>query len=147
MLTYQLCCFRLKQTSWLNIAVLIGVLSKKIIFKCFKVQFKTTTVNKNDVYLQTNSIFHTHTCTGLFKMIFGVIHNTLQMQPHVIYFCEVMSRIRFMFLLFPQVSRNWRYESEPPLKPSPLTCGTNSIIVLMFVEAQRVQHIEHLYGM
>ena len=34
------------------------------------------------------------------------------------------------------------YESEPPLKPSPLTCykqfGTNSIIVLMFVESQRV---------
>jgi len=30
-----------------------------------------------------------------------------------------------------------KYESEPPLKPSPLTCyrqfGTNSIIVLMFV--------------
>jgi len=40
------------------------------------------------------------------------------------------------------VSRNWRYQSEPPLKPSPLTCykqfGTNSIIVLMFVESQRV---------
>jgi len=36
------------------------------------------------------------------------------------------------------VSRNWRYELEPPLKPSPLTCGTNSIIVLMFVESQRV---------
>jgi len=32
------------------------------------------------------------------------------------------------------VSRNWRYESEPPLKPLPLTCGPNSIIVLMFVE-------------
>jgi len=34
------------------------------------------------------------------------------------------------------------YESEPPLKPSPLTCykqfGTNSIIELMFVESQRV---------
>ena len=40
------------------------------------------------------------------------------------------------------VSWNWRYESEPPFKPSPLTCyrqfGTNSIIVLMFVESQRV---------
>jgi len=37
------------------------------------------------------------------------------------------------------------YKSEPPLKPSPLTCykqfGTNSIIVLMFVELQRV-HIQ-----
>jgi len=40
------------------------------------------------------------------------------------------------------VSLNWRYESEPPLKPSPLTCyrqfGTNSIIVLMFVDSQRL---------
>ena len=61
---------------------------------------------------------------------------------HVISFYGVMSRIKFMFLLFPQVSRNWRYESEPPLKPSLLTCykqlGTNSIIVLMFVESQMV---------
>ena len=59
-----------------------------------------------------------------------------------IYFYVVKSRIRFMLLLFPQVSRNWRYESETPLKPSPLTCykhfGTNSIIALMFVESQRV---------
>ena len=40
------------------------------------------------------------------------------------------------------VPRNRRYESEPPLKPSPLTCYrqfvTNSIIVLIFVESQRV---------
>jgi len=73
---------------------------------------------------------------------FNNCHLVLQMQPHVISFYGVRSRIRFMFLLFPQVSRNWRYESEPPLKPSPLTCykqfGTNSIIVLMFVESQRV---------
>ena len=38
--------------------------------------------------------------------------------------------------------RVYRYESEPPLKPSPLTCyrqfGTDWIIVLMFVESQRV---------
>jgi len=70
------------------------------------------------------------------------IHFVLQMQPHVISFYGVTSRIRFMFLLFPQVSRNWRYESERPLKPSPLTCYkqfvTNSFIVLMFVESQRV---------
>ena len=69
-------------------------------------------------------------------------HLVLQMQPHTVYFNGVTSRIRFMCLLFPQVSRNWRYESEPPLKPSPLTCykqfGTNSIIVWMFVESQRV---------
>ena len=78
-------------------------------------------------------------------MIVGVLttsHLVLQMQPHVISFYGVTSRIRFMFLLFPQVSRNCRYESQRPLKPSPLTCykqfGTNSIIVLMFVESQRV---------
>ena len=82
--------------------------------------------------------------TVLFEIIVGVLttcHLGLQMQPHVISFYGVTSRIRFMFLLFPQVSRNWRYESESPLKPSPLTCykqfGTNSIIVLMFVESQR----------
>ena len=50
--------------------------------------------------------------TGLFKTIVGVIHNTLQMQPHMISFYGVTSRIRFMLLLFPQVSRNWRYEWE-----------------------------------
>ena len=33
-------------------------------------------------------------------------HLVLQMQPHVISFYGVTSRIRFMFLLFPQVSRN-----------------------------------------
>jgi len=78
-------------------------------------------------------------------MIVGVLttcHLVLQMQPHVISFCGVTSRIRFMFLLFPQVSWNRRYESELPLKSLPLTCykqfGTNSIIVLMFVESQRV---------
>jgi len=43
---------------------------------------------------------------GLFKMIVGVIHSTLQMQPHVISFCGVLSRIRFMFFLLPQVSQN-----------------------------------------
>ena len=62
--------------------------------------------------------------TGLFEMIVGVLttcHLGLQMQPHVISFYGVTSRIRFMFLLLPQASRNRRYESEPPLKPSPLT--------------------------
>ena len=84
--------------------------------------------------------------TGLlFEMIVGVLttcHLVLHMQAHVISFYGVTSRIGFMFLLFLQVSRNWRYESEPPLKPSPLTCykqfGMNSIIMLMFVESQRV---------
>ena len=85
-------------------------------------------------------------CWG-FNRCYSPDHLVLQMQPRVISFYGFTSRIRFMFLLFPQVSRNWRYESEPPLKPSPLTCykqyGTNSIIALMFVESQRV-HIEHL---
>jgi len=73
---------------------------------------------------------------------FNNCHLVLQMQPHVISFYGVTSRISFMFLLFPQVSRNWRYKSEPPFKPSPLTFykqfGMNSIIVLMFVESQTV---------
>ena len=82
--------------------------------------------------------------TGLFEIIVGVLttcHLVLQMQPHAISFYGVTSRIRFMFLLFPQISRNWRYESEPPLKPTQLTCGTNSIIVFMFAESQTV-HIQ-----
>ena len=40
-------------------------------------------------------------------MFFGVLttcHLLLQTQPHVISFYGVTSRIRFMFLLFPQVS-------------------------------------------
>jgi len=57
----------------------------------------------------------------------------------------VQWQFRTEFRKQPQVSRSWMYESEPPLKPSPLTCykqfGTNSIIVLMFVESQRV-HIQ-----
>ena len=44
--------------------------------------------------------------TGLFKMIIGVIHDTLEVQPHVISFYGVTSGIRFMFLLFPQVFWN-----------------------------------------
>ena len=109
----------------------------------------------------TRNFYFAHTChipnpshspwfyhpnnTGLLEMIVGIFttcHLVHQIQPHVISFYGVTSRIRFMFLLFPQVSRNWRYESEQPLKPSPLACykqfGTNSIIVLMFVESQRV---------
>ena len=116
--------------------------------------------------LRGPACFHIHRCifsqqkvqftyvlenTGLFKKIVGVLttcYLVLLMQPHEISFYGVTSRIRFMFLLFPQVSQNWRYDSEPPLKPSSLTCykqfGTNSIIVLMFVESQRV-HIESTY--
>ena len=88
-------------------------------------------------------------CTGLFKMIFEVKlpsgnsapnsgnnhHPTIPFEGGTHSFKRQVAC----------VSRNWRYESEPPLKPSPLTCyrqfGTNSIIVLMFVESQRV-HIE-----
>ena len=46
-------------------------------------------------------------CIGLFEMIVGVLttcHLVLQMQPHVISFYGITSRILFMFLLFPQVS-------------------------------------------
>ena len=102
------------------------------------------------IYIHTYIHTHTHIYTNIhiYRVIrndcrcFNNCHLVLQMQPHVISFYGVTSRIRFMFLLFPQISRNRRYESEPPLKPSPLTCykqfGTNSIIVLMFVESQLV---------
>jgi len=71
-------------------------------------------------------------------MIVGVLtichKNTLEIAVYVFFMVYVPP--------FPQLSRNWRYDSEPPLKSSPLTCnkqfGTNSIIVLMFVESQRV---------
>ena len=48
---------------------------------------------------------------------FNNSHLILQMQSRVISFYGVTSRIRFTFLLFPQISQTWRYESEPPLKP------------------------------
>jgi len=44
-------------------------------------------------------------------MIVGIMGLHLQMQPYLISFYEVTSRIRFMLLLFPQVFRNWRYKS------------------------------------
>jgi len=80
--------------------------------------------------------------TGLFEMIVGVLTTchtqyTRDRSMYLHRWIKIFSKFSFMFLLFPQVSRNWRYESEPPLKPSPLTCykqfGTNSIIVLMLV--------------
>jgi hypothetical protein len=45
--------------------------------------------------------------TGSLKMIVGGFNNlSYTMQPHVISIYGVTSRIRFKFLLFPQVSRN-----------------------------------------
>ena len=52
---------------------------------------------------------HVMDYTGLFEMIVGVLTTcqlVLQMQSHVISFYGVTSRIRFMLLLLPQVSRN-----------------------------------------
>jgi hypothetical protein len=101
--------------------------------------YLTTT---SSIYTFYSDILYTH-IQGYSKWLSGCGHLVLQMQPHVISFCGVTSRIRFMFLLFPQVSRNWRHESEPPLKPSPLTCKqfeTNSIIVLMVAESKRCSY-------
>ena len=75
-------------------------------------------------------------CRGV-NNLSHTIHLVLQMQPHVISFYGVTSRIRFMFLLFPQVSRNWR-----------LLHATNSSNELDYrVEVCRITkgaHIEHL---
>jgi len=80
--------------------------------------------------------------TGLFKIIAGVQLSSDNSAPNagnihrlIIPFEGGMNSFKKQGAC---VSRNWRYESEPPLKPSPLTCETNSIIVLMFVESQRV---------
>ena len=52
---------------------------------------------------------HEDQYTGLFEMIVGVLttcHLVLQVQLHVISFYGVTSRIRFVFLLFPQIFQN-----------------------------------------
>jgi len=84
--------------------------------------------------------------TGLFKMIVGVQLSSGSSEPNSVNNHHLTIPFEGGMHSFKRqgacVSRNWRYNSEPPLKPSPLTCykqfGTNSIIVLMFVESQRV---------
>ena len=90
--------------------------------------------------------------TGLFEMIVGVLttcHTQYNGDRSICIFfylieqhSKFLSHILQVLYTWPFVSRNWRYESEAPMKPSLLTCykqfGTNSIIVLMFVESQRV---------
>jgi len=92
-------------------------------------------------HLQEDSCIYTAS-TGLFKMIVGVqlsSGNSAQISGNnhhlTIPFEGGMHSLKRQGAC---VSRNWKYESEPPLKPSPLTCGTNSNIVLMFVESQRM---------
>ena len=60
------------------------------------------------------------------------------------FFYGVTSRIKFMFLLFPQVSRNWRYKSEPPLKPSPLTCCMKFVWTICSVRWFNIYNATHL---
>jgi len=82
----------------------------------------------------------------LIEMIFGVQFSSGNSAPNsgnnhklTIPFEGGMQRFKIQGLC---VFRNGRYESETPLKPSPLTCykqfGRNSIIVLMSVESQMV---------
>ena len=78
-------------------------------------------------------------CQGINNLSY-TIHLVLRMQPHVIYFYGVTSRIRFMFLLFPQVSRNWRS----------YILQTISNELDYHVDVCRITngaYIEHLYGM
>ena len=80
-------------------------------------------------------------------MIVGVIHSTLQMEPHVISFYGVTSGIRFMFLLFPPsilevkvrirtaietITADMRKELDYPVAVRSITNGA---------------HVEQLYGM
>jgi len=90
--------------------------------------------------------FHISVYTGLFKMIVRVQLSNGNSAPNSGTNHHLTIPLEGGMHSFKRqgacVSRNWRYESEPPLKPSPLTCykqfGTNSIIVLIFVESQRV---------
>jgi len=85
-------------------------------------------------------------CTGLLKMIVGLQLSSGNSAPNSGNNHHLSIPFEGGMLSFKRqgacVSRNWRYESEPSSKPSPLTTykqfGTNSIIVLMFVESQRV---------
>ena len=126
-------CFKLWRVFGIILAQLTGVLWKETfqsslnIYKKWNLTVPNCSNKKNLKYRVIRN-----DCWGFNNLI-------LQMQPHVISFYGVTSRIRFMFFLFPQVSRNCRYEPEPPLKLSPLThkqFGMNLIIMLMFVESQ-----------
>jgi hypothetical protein len=61
------------------------------------VVYYTRSVHRNCSYDQTYRVIKNN-CLGF--------NLALQMQPHVISFYGVTSRIRFMFLLFSQVSQN-----------------------------------------
>jgi len=85
--------------------------------------------------------------TGLFEMIVRVLTTChTQYTSHssicISLFNRTTLQVFLAYLTGALYVLNWRHESEPPLKPSPLTCyrqfGTNSIILLMFVESQRV---------
>jgi len=79
--------------------------------------------------------------TGLFKMLVAVL-TTCHLVLHVICFYGGYVKDQVYVPPLSASIPELRYESEPPLKLSQLTCykqfGTSSIIVLMFVESQRV---------
>ena len=67
------------------------------------------------------------TNTGLFEMIFGVLtacytQRTWDRSICIFLFNRTTLQVFVTYLIGALVSRNWRYESEPPLKPSPRTC-------------------------
>ena len=104
--------------------------------------FDVYTRNYGCRYMRSENAYLYFTHTGLFKMIVVVHLSSSNFAPNsgnnhrlTIPFEVGMYSFKIQGAC---VSRNWRYKSEPPLKPSPLTCWTNSIIVLMFVESQRM---------
>ena len=90
--------------------------------------------------------------TGLFEMIVGVLTTchtqyTWDRSICIFLFNRTTLHVFVTYLIGAlYVHPLWFYESEPPLKPSPLTCyryfGKNSIILLIFVKSQRV----HIYS-
>jgi hypothetical protein len=83
--------------------------------------------------------------SGVGPMIRCYSPGHLQMQPHVISFYGVMSGIRFMFLLFPQVSRNWRYNQNRHWNHHCWYATTNELDYRVDVcRITKGAHIEHM---
>ena len=101
-----------------------------------------------------NMAYMNVTYTGLFEMIVGVLttcHHVLQTQPHAISFCGITSRIRFMFLLFPQVSRKLKVgirTTTETVTADMLKTVRNELNYRVDVcRITKGPNVEHMYGM
>jgi len=77
-------------------------------------------------------------------MIVVAIHNTLQMQPHVISFYGVTSRIRFMFLLLPQVITEMKVRIRTAIETITADMRNEFDYRVDICRITKGAHIEHL---